>query len=373
MRILVLGSSNSIGQTSYIAHLGRMPGFEITNRSIGASSTTAGLFSALGVGVKNHDFSIVDYEINEQGSMNYGLKSEEDVRRDIRAQIFLLRKDAVTPIVAIMPTTRGRDRATRAEELHIEACREVGTPYFNIAELFRLAHRRGAAWAPMMRDDFHMSADTTPVVSEILARALKNFHEAPQISQEWKGDITPVRIIQAAPLVTPERRKWRQSNHRSAWCAILREGKRMILPIGANERLLGVLINSGCLGGKIIFRADGREIVKNFTIYFGSQKAGWFISVMVDMKQPLAGTPDGIEIELLPDSALETEPTLHQQPSLPERYGEVEIEAFVVAGSQPKEMSCLVSSRPSMPLDMLNSIDLEGSVNRLVEVFAGYN
>jgi hypothetical protein len=367
MKILVLGSSNSIGQASYIGHIAKNPDIKIINKSIGASSSTAGLYSALSSGHAGSDYAIIDYEINEEGSIKYGLKSDDDVLNNVRSLAFALRQQGISPVLAIMPTTRGLKKQTRAEALHLQVCREDDIPFFNIAELFRMASSKGADWGPLMRDGFHMSATATPIVGQAFMEALTQLHNAPKLEQEWTGQVVATRIIPAGSLMTPERRVQRASGHRGGWHALLRENKKIILPVGSDERLIGLLINSGSLGGKVAFRGAGPETVKQLVIYFGAEKAGWFISVMVDLKQPLTGTPDGITVELLPATAQQTENTLHQQPILDGRYGEVEIESFVVASKLPKPATCLTQMRPSVSLDLMQAIAFDHFAERLLE------
>ncbi|MBI3769071.1 MAG: hypothetical protein HY271_11350 [Deltaproteobacteria bacterium] len=370
MKLLVLGSSNAIGPYSFVDHLGRVPGFEITNRSIGASTSTAGIYALLAEDSSAFDYVLIDYEINEEGALQERLRTVEEASLSLRSLIFALRARDCTPLLTIVPTTHGRDRPSGAEKLYRKICREESVHVMSIADFYRRAFRRGGAWDRMLRDPFHMAVETTPIVAEAFARAFRVLEAVRATPREWTSRVVPMRAIPAADLVASDRRVRRASSHRSAWHAVLRRGDRLSIPVGSGERLVGLAINCGAPGAKVAFVANGARVVKRLVIYFDQARLDKFISVLVDLNQAMPGGPGGIDLEVLPANAEETERTLHQQSIVEGRYGEIEIEGFVIAASTPVLSRCIGVARPGVPCDLGGVIDSEDLVARLATLGA---
>ncbi|HVN85719.1 MAG TPA: hypothetical protein VMW17_12830 [Candidatus Binatia bacterium] len=365
MKLLVLGSSNEIGPGSYVDHLGRLPDFEIINRSIGASSTSAGLYALLSDDTPDVRYALINYEVNDEGVLQTRIRTAEEVSLSVRTLLYLLRARGCTPVLTILPSTPARDRPSWAETLHRTLCREEGVHVVGGADLFRAAWRTGGRWDEMLRDPFHMGLAATPIVAAAFARAFRALDATSPTPREWTTTMLPIRVVPAAVLVPPERRVFRASSHRSAWHAVLRLGERLTVPVGPGERLLAMAINSGAPGATVAFTSDGQRVVKRLAVSFSEKTRGEFISVVVDFKQAVPGGTSGILIEVLPADAEETEPTLHQQPVANGRPGVIEIEGFVVAAGSPVAASCTGVARPRVPCELSDVIDSEKVVARL--------
>ena len=84
---------------------------------------------------------------------------------------------------------------------------------------------------------------------------------------------------------------------------------------------------------------------------------GRFILQLADIRDMPSGGADGITLSIEPEHAVHTEPTLHAKPPLPGRYGELEIQAFIVSEHDPVENRWIELRRPALPLDLSKVLD----------------
>jgi len=237
---------------------------------------------------------------------------------------------------------------------------------FSVADLFRDAFRRGAAWDRLQRDPYHMTPAATPIVAQGFSRVLHALDAVPPTPREWRCRIAPMRVLPAAPLVAAEHRLLRASGHRHALHAVLRQGDTLSLPVGIDQRLLGLVINCGAPGATVAFTGNGTRAVKHLVIRFDAQSSRDFISVFVHFRHGVPGGRAGIEVEVLPADAEETEPTLHARPGVREADGEIEVEGFLVVSREPVLSRGIGVARLHVSCDLAQVIETEDLVARLV-------
>lgn len=367
MPITFLGTSNCITHGSFVPHAGAALGELVRNLSIGASSSAVGLYYLDRMIIADKDPVILDYAINDSGYISAGLKSDDAVTSYLGTIVARIRKAGGIPILLIVPSYAGLNKPSVGEEVHLQFCEANCIHYLNTARLFREALAMGCPRDILMRDESHMSATVTPVIGELISEAVQALRAAETEpvsaeSRDWR-----VRVIKAESLVPPDRLIEHASSFYKAPFLVLRSAERLTLNINATEMLVGVMANTGALGGNLRLVGD-RTIVKSMTIYWDAARPDWFTSIMVDLVEPLRGSPSGITIELVGENMVATEGTLHHKPTLPGRYGEVQIEGFLVA--KPGAIEPLSYAQPKLGYDLLHSLPRQGWLQDLMKAAA---
>ncbi|MDJ0390422.1 SGNH/GDSL hydrolase family protein [Roseomonas sp. E05] len=366
MDVLVLGTSNCIISDSFIKYFEKFAGYRIENRSIGASSNSVGLYILETLKDRKFDFAILDYEINDTGVLGRGLKTADDIRENIRSIVAITRSMGCTPILTIIPSYGTLQNVSEVERAHLDVCRQEGVHFLNVADLFREALKQGLTTRDaLMRDSAHMSARVTPLIGEVLAKGLQNILATAAEPKNHRTAVRKMRSIPAAAVFAPQALIERRSSIYSSHYGRLRQGETIRLPVREDECLLALVMNTGALGANVAFRNGREEVVKPLIVYWDENKPDWFTAICVDFKRQLPGGHNGIEITALGPDAQPTEATLHQKPFLPGRYGEVEIEGFLIGTQAKLEVTSEVQSRPGLPLSLLEMTGQQRTLERL--------
>jgi hypothetical protein len=353
MDVLVLGTSNCLISESFIKYFQSYSGFQIENRSIGASSSSVGLYILETVDLKKFAFAILDYEINDNGVIGQNIKSIDDIKENIRSIVAITRSLGATPIVTIIPSQATLKAATQAERAHLEVCEQEGVHYLNVADFFREALSQNVVTLDLlMRDSAHMSALVTPLIGEALAKGLKTIEEAASRQTTHRTAVRKLRAVKAQSLFPENSLIERESSVYQSVYGKLQQGMRITVPVEEDECLLALMLNTGGLGANVGFSNGESSAVKSLIVYWDKKDPDWFTAICVDFKRPLPGSKAGIEVEILSPDAEATERTLHQKPFLEGRYGEVEIEGFLIGTQAKVEVDCTVTARPMLPLDL---------------------
>jgi hypothetical protein len=366
MDVLVLGTSNCLISESFIKHFQKFSGLQIDNRSIGASSSSVGLYILETMEQKNFQFAILDYEINDSGVVGHNIKSIDDIRENIRSIVAITRSYGATPIITIIPSHETLRAATPAERAHLEVCKQEGVHYLNVAEFFREALSRKLVTLDfLMRDSAHMSTLVTPLIGEALAKGLGAINAAISQQTTHHTAVRKLRAVKAQSLFPEGSIIERKSSVYQSTYGKLRQGMRITVPVDENESLLALMMNTGGLGANVGFSSGESSAVKSLVVYWDKKNPDWFTAICVDFKHPLPGSRSGIDVEILQPDAEPTERTLHQKPFLDGRYGEVEIEGFLIGTQAKVEVDCTVIARPTILLDLWNIVGREDFLGRL--------
>lgn len=108
----------------------------------------------------------------------------------------------------------------------------------------------------------------------------------------------------------------------------MKEGDRINLPVGPDQEVAGLMINTGVPGGVVCFSNSTELRAKKLIMYWSEKTADRYSVMFVDLFSPISGGVDGIDVCLMNANYPVTEPMLHGRRALPDRYGCVEIEGF---------------------------------------------
>jgi hypothetical protein len=362
--ITILGTSNCIVHGSFVGCLRPLLTEDLRNLSIGASSSSVGMYFLDDCRFKPDDTVVIDYVINDTGYLSAGLKTEQDVKAQLGSIATAVRAAEARLLLLILPSLSGLIAPDKAEAVHVSFCLENLIPFLNIAELFRIAVRRGFDRGDLLRDPSHMSPRTAPAIGRLVAQSIDRVKTGPQAIRPVSTPSRRSRRLLAADMAGPLQYTEHASSLHRAKFAVLRSGDMMRLPIGEREALIGLMINTGAFGAQVALSNDELTIVKPMTIYWDAARPDWFTAILVDLLCPLQGSETGIVIRVTHPDAAPTEATLHQKPSLEGRYGEIEVEGFLI-GSRTIQTVVQEVGTLSGSLDMLSYCDLDALLGTL--------
>ncbi len=90
-----------------------------------------------------------------------------------------------------------------------------------------------------------------------------------------------------------------------------------------------------------------------------------FSAILIDLARPIAGGAEGVSIEIVGEDSLPTESTLEVRKTLPGRYGEVGIEALLIASMEESADRVRGPYCGSIPLDLGDLPEASGLVASL--------
>jgi hypothetical protein len=353
MEIFVLGTSNCLGPHSVVTKM-MDAGLRVRNLSLGACTSTMGLYLLDQIPKVDRGIALIDYSINDAdaGWNLWGTaRAPHIVGGNIRTIASRLSAMNYIPVVVIMPSNLDSDFELLGEQLHRDICLDEKINFINLRQLFRSA-AAGVSLSTLMRDGGHMSDAAARQVARFFAEIVAQVYGG-----EWSSDArsTPVfraRTIEAAQIFGANAMVKRESSIRSAFYGRLNLGETIRIPVQDTERLAGILINTGAKGGTVVIEGSNAEITKSLTVYWHEDHPEWYGALLVDVAGPILGGPSGVTMTVAPADRAPTERTLHGRPVLPNRYGEVEIEGVVVLERDCAAFEYLKLTCTQWPLDL---------------------
>jgi len=355
MTIHILGTSNSIMRDSFLDELEKVVGQPIANHSIGSSSAAVSLYLHDEWRIQPGDIFILDYIINDMGYLNLKLLDPDTLALHLSTAIAAIRKSGATPFSLLLPSIHSQQKQSTSEATHIQVCQSLQVPYFNFARIFRNAMLAGMPESQLMRDPAHMSANVTPRVGQIIGNGILEYINAPQTIKSIAHSWLPFRRIPMTTLIGESACITRRSSLREASYGLLKEEETLNIPIGDNELLTGIMINTGAPGAKIKLAGDGTPTIKPCVIYWDANRPDIYTAILVGFREPIKPNKGQIQISIQPNEATATEPTLNAKPTLPGRYGEIEIEGFLIQQQTHKPVTIEFSAPAEWQLDLLSS------------------
>jgi glycosyltransferase involved in cell wall biosynthesis len=367
--VLVLGTSNCVGPNSFVEKLAAKLGVTLANLSVGACTSTLGLYQLDKVQPIQRGVAFIDFAINDS-HVGWHLWEEKSaphiVAETIRTIVARLRSMNYLPIMVLL----GHEHDPLGNALHRKTCLTEGINFIDLRSHLDLAMRRGGNRNLLLRknDDSHLSPGAAEEVAAFLATVIKRMNATSVTFMPQSAPILQARVAFAEELFPPSALVVRGSSLRSARYGRLAIGESIAIPMANNERLRGVMINVGAKGGTVAIRGSGAEIIKSMTIYWDAKHPEWFGAFLIDFAHPLPGGVGGLIVEMLGPDAVPTQPTMHSKPIVTGRYGELEIEGVLLTSCDP--MQCHYSSPVYdwMPLDLGELLEGQQLVDRLASL-----
>ncbi len=166
-------------------------------------------------------------------------------------------------------------------------------------------------------------------------------------------------------LFPPERLVDRESSLRSATFGSLRTGETLRLDVTDQERIAALMINTGAKGGTVAIRGGGNEAIKALTIYWRKNQPDIYSSILVDMAAPITGGPEGVTVEIVDKDRAPSEKTLEVKPTLPGRYGEIEIEGALITRTRSEQHAFSAPSYGDLPLNLGTLPEVDPAIEAL--------
>jgi hypothetical protein len=209
-----------------------------------------------------------------------------------------------------------------------------------------------------------MSPRTAPAIGRLVAQSIDRLKTGPHIIRQVSTPSRRSRRLLAADMTGPAHYVDHASSLHRAKFAVVRSDDTLRLPIGESEALIGLMINTGAFGAQVALSTETATIVKPMTIYWDATRPDWFTAILVDLLHPLQGSATGIVMRVADQDATPTEATLHQKPSLEGRYGEIEVEGFLI-GSPTFDTVIQEVATPFCSLDLLSYADIDALLRTL--------
>ena len=355
LQMLAIGSSNCIGPSSFIEKAGSILGTRVQNLSIGACSSTLGLYQLDKIEPVRRGVAFIDFAINDNDT-GLNLWGREDADRviadNIRTVAARLQALNFLPILLLCASDLDLEFEPLGHAAHRAACVKERINFIDFRSLLIGAVKRGASKTALMRDNLHLSEPAVGAVAEFLAAVMGRMNATRPTRTAHFASIVPSRMVGADTLFPQAALVQRESYLRAASYGRLTTGETLRLPVREAERLRAIMINATAKGGTIAVRNSEREVVKSMTAYWRPEHPERYSALLVDFARSPPGGPAGITMQIVGSDAVPTERTIHERPVSPDRYGEIEIEGVVLTGCHPVEVAYSRQSYDWLPLDL---------------------
>ena len=371
LQVLAIGSSNCIGPNSFIGKAAAILGTPVQNLSIGACSSTLGLYQLDKIEPVGRGVAFIDFAIND-GDTALNLWSREDARRiiadNIKALVSRLHALNFFPILLLCASDLDLEFEPFGHVVHHAVCVKERISFFDLRGLLIGAVKSGANGTALMRDNFHLSEPAIGAVAEFLAAVLGRMKATQPSRTAHLTSIVPSRMVGADALFPQGTLVRRESWLRAASYGRLTQGETMTLPVREAEHLRAIVINDAARGGTVAVGNGESEVIKSMTAYWRPEHPERYGALLVDFARSPPGGPAGITLQIVGSDAIPTEPTIHGRPAAPDRYGELEMEGVVLAGSHPVELAYSRQSYDWLPLDLSELPEAHRLSDRLVAI-----
>ncbi len=334
MTIYCLGTSNFIVGSSFYGDFKNSTNEQVINLSVGASPSATGMYFLPGVSLAQDDIVIIDYAINDNSYVANGVIDADRIMGNLVSIISAAVESGAIPILLINPEAIGMTTSTGAQQMHEAVAAATGVPLLNLAELFRQTVRMDTDPVQLMVDDAHQSPHLASLIADVLQQAVRQVRANPPTIQLNGLPACGYRMIPAAPLVPQNRRVHRSSALRSADMAALAEGETLTLAVGETEYVRGLMLNFGAAGGITEVSGPHSRSIASLITHWDNLNPSAFMSVFVEFRDPVQGGETGVQIRVLPQGSVPTEPILHRRLLYPELYGEIQIEGVLIVNER---------------------------------------
>ena len=366
--VLVLGTSSCIGPTSFVEKIHTEIDVKLINLSIGACSSTLGLYQLHKVYPVQRGIALIDFAINDPnvGWHLWGAQNAPHIIEEtLKTIVARLRSMNFLPILVLL----GDAHDPFGNAMHRDICMRERVNFIDLRAQIIAAMQRGASRNSLMnKDDCHISVGAAEEVAILLAAIIRRMNATSVKSVPLSASVLQERVVYACELFPRQALIDRGSSLRSAFHGRLAIGDSVHIPMANDERLRGVMINVGAKGGTIALRGSKAEITKSMTAYWDAQHPEWFGSFLIDFAHPLPGGPGGLVMQMVGPDAVPTEPTIYSKPTLPGRYGELEIEGVLLTRCDETQYNFSGPAYGWMPLDLGELPEARQLVDRLTRL-----
>jgi hypothetical protein len=370
---LFFGTSNFVIQDGIVKYFRLASGRDVLNRSIGGCTSALGtyLFRDVPRGNGRDSFIFLDYQINDSQAVNKSLCSPEQLVQNLRDVIFVARSAGYIPVLLILPSVGTYRNANAMEMAQVALAKELSVFYWNCAEDIRSLLAEDIPENILMRDTAHMSVDACALFGKALARCTDAITLAEGKDVSIETDVRSFRRVSADTVANGHETFTRSSSLATTTLLRLNEGETIRLAADSSQELAGLLINTGAAGAIVRFTNGTEERSKKLVMYWNAASADKYSVIFVDCFQALPGGSNGITIEVMAQDHAVTEPMLHGREPLPNRYGVVEIEGFLLRDRQARREEQMIRCYPDLPLDLSTFGDHPDFRNQVRQLVSG--
>ena len=347
--LMVLGASNEIMRGGWVSSLDQ---YNIENHSIGASSSTAGIFSYVKSNLKMAKFAILSYEMNEHVIASRGLLSEGEIWENWIWLTSKLRCDGTIPVILILPRTdKNGIITTTTRDLQRKIAFELGVYMIDLSDLFIDAARGNVALENLMLDNSHMALPAAKIAGNIIGRCLDCLAITDREVQIDNRLDTEFQVIWVHEYAEAAQKAERKTSVTSAKLVQLREGQSMTVPCPNNSEIVGVVLNRLAPGG--IIRIG--ETTKKLAFCNSPGDVGKFQSLVCDFKGGTIVEGTSLTMSVERDGRV-TEPT-HMAKGIAEGHDPmIEIEAVILKTHSGSKASQSLARHTSTSIDLVKRV-----------------
>lgn len=323
LRILVLGASNEIMRGGWLSDLSA---YWIENLSIGASSSTAGIFSYAKKAAGNAKVAILSYELNEDTIRHRGLLTEAEIRNNWIWLTSQLRRNGTEPVILILPRAKdGSLVTTITRDLQRALAMQLQIPLIDLSEMFLEAVQRGCPTKALMQDNSHMTPSAARVVGDVARRCLDVLHASPKAPVIPPQPAVDFRVVWMNDHSQGHKVITRGTSLTTATLLQLTKGQSVTVPCPPGSEIVALVVNRLAPGGNVRIG----DVRKRVAFCKTPDDVGKFMSVVVDFKGGAVIPKDSFTLTVGDDGPV-TEPTHMSKPIAQGHAPLVEIEAVIL-------------------------------------------
>ena len=326
MRVIVLGASNEISPLGWTKSLTET--CDLIKGSIGASSSSAGIWSLLKMGDIRADFAVLSYELNEDEIFSKGLISELRIRENWRWLFLKCRSMGIEPVLLILPKLKGGIFCEgKVKLIQREVAKEFGVGIIDLHNIF--IELGSSKPQKLMLDNVHIKQAQAQAVGKYIRECLIYISRLTDTS--IKCGISPNYFIeQFSGKSDLFKTVIRKTSVVSANLITINEGDLFQLKCDEPGELLAIVGNRLSLGGVLSISNHN----KAYSFCDSIDDLGRFMSIAVDVKPGFFIDRGIVDITIKSPPLPEIEPSHMQRDYLPSIRRTVELEGLIMVSRE---------------------------------------
>lgn len=257
MRIAVVGTSNSVMKRGYTLPLKVSPQ-EIcfANFSIGMSAGCMFPITATGVDFSDFDFCILDFCVNEEIFVQFGM-SIESIKDYVNAWSVHIYKQGCVPIIMMLPRNSRPSNISYVYEAYIDIARSLNIPYFDaIYKTEYLTAKNDINRNDLFKDDGHLKEWFAIALGNELLSALRNMHRSTSAGYDAIWEAPKFRRVSSSTVSSSIPTIRRANSLVTLEFKSVAHGNNISYDLDGGEMITAVCINLGKTSGVLTVRGE---------------------------------------------------------------------------------------------------------------------
>jgi hypothetical protein len=320
IKVAIFGASNEISPEGWTKSLNF---FDLIKGSVGASSSSAGIFNMLKLDLDGADFAIFSYELNEDVILSKGLMDQQRLINNWRWLFLTCRARGCEPVLLILPKlNKSGFYKSLARKLQMEIASQMSVSTIDFSDFFN--EYSDVNPQKFMLDNVHMVPLVAQAVGRYIQKCLFYIYETPLIVDQSVLDVD-YHVGWCCNERNLDRSVERKTSAVTAKLLKMCESDCFVISVPKGSEMIAMIGNRLSNGG---YLEINNRVVKKFHFLQSQSEVGKYMSIVLDVCPGLSSEDGGFQIKLNSEGDA-TEASHMERPFLFVTEIDVEIEALL--------------------------------------------